>query len=76
MHCNSQLLNKAECDLENFVEVEEVDDTLLDRCNSSDHMKAVSNDLLFYYKIYSKWFLEDFWLTCIAKNTFACKLPA
>ena len=54
MHCNSQLLNKAECDLENFVEVEEVDDTLLDRCNSSDHMKAVSNDLLFYYKIYSK----------------------
>ena len=39
-----------------FMEVEEVDDTLLDRYNSSDHMKAgsVSNDLLFYYKIYSK----------------------
>ena len=38
------------------MEVEEVDDTLSDRYNSSDHMKAgsVSNDLLFYYKIYSK----------------------
>ena len=43
-------------DLENFMEVKEVDDTLLDRYNTSDHMKAgsVSNDLLFYYKIYSK----------------------
>ena len=35
------------------MEVEEVDDTLLDRYNSSDHMKAgsVSND---FYEIYSK----------------------
>ena len=38
------------------MEVKEVDDTLLDRYNTSDHMKvgSVSNDLLFYYKIYSK----------------------
>ena len=55
-------------DLENFREVKAVDDTLLDRYNTSDHMKAgsVSNDLLFYYKIY-----------CIAQTTFACiKLSA